>query len=59
MRKKESYESRKDVLLRQMYDSGELTAEEFLEKLFSTKEADRRRRSIVKKFERIRKLQEA
>ncbi|MHA6258373.1 hypothetical protein ACXYMX_00545 [Sporosarcina sp. CAU 1771] len=59
MKKKKAVE-RKDVVLRQMYESGELDPEEFLEKLFSTKEADRKRRSIVEKNEKYsRHLQEA
>ncbi|RKO61678.1 hypothetical protein [Caldibacillus debilis] len=56
MKNKEMLEIREDVLLRQMYETGELTAEEFLERLFSTEEADKRRRSIVKRNERIRQL---
>jgi hypothetical protein len=58
MWKKEAVE-RKDVLLRKKYESGELSAAEFLKKLFSTKEADRRRRRIVEKNEKLNKrLQE-
>ncbi|WP_164670978.1 hypothetical protein [Virgibacillus doumboii] len=60
MMKKKEVAERKDVLLRQMYESGELSADEFLEKLFSTREADRKRRNIVKKNEKSTgSLQEA
>lgn len=46
---------RKDNNLRKMYQAGELTADDFLQKLFSTNEADRRRKNIVKKNEKLSK----
>ncbi|WP_379545397.1 hypothetical protein [Oceanobacillus sojae] len=46
--------------LRRKYDEGEITAEQFLDRLFSTREADRRRRKIVAKNEKLnKKLQKA
>ncbi len=39
------------VDLRKQYDEGELTPEQFLDKLFGSEEADRLRRSIVEKVE--------
>lgn len=51
---------RKDLLLRKKYESGEINADEFLEKLFESTEADRKRRRIVEKNQRaIRHLQRA
>lgn len=59
MKKKETTD-RKDLLLRQMYESGQIGADEFLDRLFNTKEADRKRRKIVEKNEKSSKrLQEA
>lgn len=52
MKKKNIVES-KDARLREMYEDGKISAEEFIERLFSSKEADRRRQNIVKKKERI------
>lgn len=47
--KKRRVVERKDVILRKMYESGEISSEEFLNKLFSTREADRKRIRIVEK----------
>lgn len=50
--------AKKDAL-RKKYESGELSADEFLEKLFNSSEADRRRRNIVKRNEKsTKKLQQ-
>lgn len=51
---KQSVESESNQL-RKMYDSGFISAEEFVKKLFASKEADRKRRDIVKKVEQFRK----
>lgn len=40
--------------LRKAYDDGELSPEQFLDKLFGSEEADRVRRSIVEKVEAIK-----
>lgn len=45
------YFDRDDVSLRRMYEEGKINSKEFLELLFSSKEADRTRRKIVKKNE--------
>ena len=51
---------RNDVELRKKYQAGEISADEFLDKLFSTNEADRRRKRIVEKNEKFnRKYQRA
>lgn len=43
------YFDREDISLRRMYDDGEIDSEEFLKKLFNSREADRERRKIVRK----------
>ncbi|MEB5480869.1 hypothetical protein P8825_14985 [Shouchella clausii] len=43
------------IKLRKMYDSGFISAEEFVKKLFASDEADRKRRDIVKTVEKFRK----
>lgn len=53
-------DKRIDKLLRRAYESGELTAEEFLDKLFASKEADRTRRKIVNENKKsVKQLQNA
>jgi hypothetical protein len=46
---------RKTLKLRSLYESGNISAEEFLEKLFNTREGDRKRRNIENKFNKIYK----
>ncbi|WP_349730467.1 hypothetical protein [Peribacillus frigoritolerans] len=46
---------RKNLKLRSMYDKGNLSAEEFLSKLFDTKEGDRKRRNIENKYKKNNK----
>ncbi len=51
-----SYEDtvkRKDVILREKYETGRLSADEFLQKLFSSREGDRKRQNLVKKKEKV------
>ncbi|WP_157911741.1 hypothetical protein [Alteribacter populi] len=43
-----------DAKLRKQYDNGEITAEEFIEKLFASETADNRRRKIVEKNRKLR-----
>ena len=51
---------RKDLLLREKYESGEISADEFLEKLFKSNETDRKRKRIVEKNKKLyRHLQRA
>jgi hypothetical protein len=45
---------RKNLKLRTMYESGDMSAQEFLEKLFNTREGDRKRRNIENKFNKIK-----
>lgn len=53
------YSRKRNLELRRKYENGEISAEEFLDKLFSSREADRRRRNIVKKNEKsTKRLQE-
>ncbi|WP_156960087.1 hypothetical protein [Oceanobacillus manasiensis] len=51
----EKFEERKDVELRRKYDNGEISVDEFYNKLFSSRVADRDRRKIVKKNEKLNK----
>jgi hypothetical protein len=45
---------RKNLKLRTKYESGDMSAQEFLEKLFNTREGDRKRRNIENKFNKIK-----
>lgn len=57
---RQNLDERKDMELRRKYDEGEITAEQFIDRLFSTREADRRRRKIVAQNEKLnKKLQKA
>lgn len=57
---KKKVAERKDMYLRNQYEAGAIDADEFLRKLFTTKEADRTRINIEKKNKRFHKtMQEA
>lgn len=45
-------DERKDLVLRQKYENGEISADDFIKRLFSSREADRNRRKIVEKNEK-------
>jgi hypothetical protein len=46
---------RKTLKLRSKYESGDMSAQEFLERLFNAREGDRKRRNIENKFNKIQK----
>lgn len=45
---------RKSIKLRSMYEEGNMTAQEFLERLFKNNEGDRKRRNLENKFNKIK-----
>lgn len=51
---------RNDLLLRERYDNGEIDANEFLEKLFNSKEGNRKARKVLESNkEALKKFQRA
>lgn len=57
MLKKNTYK-RNDLILRSKYDNGEISAEEFLDKLFNSVEGNRNTNKVVEKNKKItRQLQ--
>jgi hypothetical protein len=57
--KKGTYK-RNDLILRSKYDSGEISAEEFLDKLFNSAEGNRNNNKVIEKNKKItRQLQNA
>ncbi|SDI19446.1 hypothetical protein SAMN05192534_12460 [Alteribacillus persepolensis] len=60
MKKKKKVVKRNDLKLRRQYEAGELSAEEFLDKLFNSNDADRKRKRIEEKNSKTTKsLQKA